>query len=84
MIKIKDRSMDLNLVFEGSSMEADLVNNILQDSGVETLVKNKNMGRLFPHYASTGGVQPVKIFVRNADYQKAQDIIKAFVKTDKP
>ena len=66
------------LVFEGSSVDADFMNNILEDSGITTFLKNKNMGQLFPHYASTGGFNPVKIYVNTADYEKAVQMVERF------
>lgn len=70
--------IEISLAFEGASNEADLVNNILEDCGIVTLVKNRNMGRLFPYYASHGGIQPVQIYVKSSDLEQARDIIKAY------
>ena len=69
---------NISLVFEGSSPDADFVENILKDSGISTFIKNKNMGQLFPYYASHGGIQPVKIFVQNSDLENATGIINAY------
>lgn len=70
---------EIRLVFEGSSVDAGFVTNILEDSGVSTLVKNKTLGSLYPHYASHGGVHPVKIFVKKSDYQNACGIIETYI-----
>ena len=35
----KDR---VHLVFDGSSIDAELIDNILKDSGIPTFLKNKN------------------------------------------
>ena len=69
---------EIKLVFEGSSVDADFVINILKDSGISTLVKNKNMGHLFPHYATYGGFHPVKIFVKKPDFENAREIITTY------
>jgi hypothetical protein len=72
---------NIRLVFEGSSTEADLVANILEDSGILTFIKNKRMGQLFPHYATHGGIHPVKIFVKSSEFEHASDLINAYFKT---
>lgn len=66
-----------DLVFTGSLHDAELVENILKDSGISTFVKNRNMGQIFPHF-SPGGMHPVKIFVHVTDSEKAKDIIKTY------
>jgi len=71
---------EIRLVFEGSSIDADFVSNILEDSGISTFVKNKTMGNLFPHYATHGGFKPVKIFVKKPDFENAQGIITTYFK----
>ena len=73
---------ELKLVFEGSSSDADLVSNILEDAGIQNLVKNKNMGTLFPHYATHGGIKPVKIFVRISELENAKNTINAYFNSE--
>ena len=69
---------EITLVFEGSSVDSDFVANILEDCGVPIFIRNKNMGNLFPHYATYGGFKPVKIFVRNADFENARGIVATY------
>lgn len=69
---------EIKLVFEGSSIDADFVTNILKDSGISTLVKNKNIGNLFPHHEIHGDFHPVKIFVKNSDFENARGIVEAY------
>ena len=66
----------IKLVFEGPSVKADYVNNTLESSGIRTFVKNKLMGQMFPLYASTAGINPVKIFVSPNDYGKSVKLIE--------
>ena len=76
------KSSDVSLVFEGPSTEADLINNILNDSGIRTFTKNKTMAALFPQNNNYGGLFSVKIYVTNSEYENAMDIIKAYTKSD--
>lgn len=67
-----------SLVFEGSSIEAELIQNILKDSGIATLMKDKMMGQLFPFF-SPAAVYPVKIFVDTDNFDRAIEIIKIYI-----
>jgi hypothetical protein len=58
-------------IFAGSSMEAEIVRNLLEDSDIEAFLKNEIMGTLAPWHTSPGGAGSVKVVVSNLDYAKA-------------
>jgi hypothetical protein len=70
---------DLVLVFEGLAGEANYIETILKDSEVFTFVKNEMMGQMFPHYATHGGINPIKILVKKGDFEKANEIIQNYI-----
>ena len=70
---------DLVLVFEGLASEANYIETILKDSEVFTFVKNEMMGQMFPHYATHGGINPIKSLVKKGDFEKANEIIQNYI-----
>jgi len=76
------KNSDIAMVYEGPSIEAELINNILIDSNIRTFTKNKNMAGLFPQNNNYGGLFSVKIYVANSEYENAMEIIQAYTKTD--
>ena len=69
---------DLVVVFAGASMEAEIVRNMLQNSGIMAFLKDQNVGTLAPWYTSPGGAGAVKIVVNDYDYEEAKAIIEAY------
>jgi len=70
---------NMKMVYEGDATEANYVHNVLKDSGIKSFLKNATMGQMFPHYASAGGVVPVKLFVHQNDVEKATGIITNYI-----
>ncbi len=73
-------SDDLKLVFTGNPIDADIVNQILQDNDIETLVRNEHIGTIAPWHASPGGIDPIDIFVLSENAEKAMELINEFLK----
>jgi len=69
---------DLIEVFAGSSIEAGIVQSMLQDAEINVFVKNENMGTIAPWQVSAGGVGAVTIVVGSKDYDEAKLIIEKF------
>lgn len=70
-------------VYCGSSWEAEMVKNILEDNGVEAFLKDEYTGTLAPWYTSSGGFGSVKVVVSSVDYEKAMLIVREFEKNIK-
>ena len=65
-------------VFAGSAMQASLVKSLLENSGIESFLKDEYMGTLNPWHAAPGGVEAVKVFVTNLDYEKAKIVVRDY------
>lgn len=73
------KSTDFSLAFEGKSVDANFVKNILEENGVKSFLKDDTMGQLFPLFVTHGGLHPVKVFVFKKDVKKAKTIIAEYV-----
>lgn len=69
---------DIIEVFAGSSIEAEIVKSMLQDSDIDVFLKNENMGTIAPWHVSAGGAGAVKIIINSNDYDKAKMIIEKY------
>ncbi|MDT8402647.1 MAG: DUF2007-related protein [Bacteroidales bacterium] len=65
-------------VFAGSFMQASLVKSLLEDTGIEAFLKDEYMGTLNPWHAAPGGVEAVKVFVSDRDYEKAKIVVREY------
>ena len=72
------KANDIIEVFAGSSIEAEIVKSILQDSDIEAFLKDENMGTIAPWHVSAGGAGAVKIIINSDDYEKAKLIIEKY------
>lgn len=66
------------LIYSGSPVDAIMVNQLLNESGIYTHVKNEIMGTLAPWQVTPGGMDPVEIFILSKDEAHAQSVISAF------
>jgi hypothetical protein len=66
------------LVFEGKSIDVNLVINILKSNNIDSFQKSTTLGQLFPLYISNGWVKPIKVFVNKEDLKKAKQIIEDY------
>jgi len=65
-------------VFSGSIWEAEMVKSILENSEIETFLKDENTGTLAPWYTAPGGAGSVKVVVSSLDYDKAKIIVTEY------
>jgi hypothetical protein len=70
-------------VFVGTSMDAEIVRSLLEDSDIKTFLKDDNMGTIAPWHVSAGGAGAVKIIINSNDYDKAKLIIEKYEKSKK-
>lgn len=66
---------DLVLVFEGKSLDADYIKNVLAENDITSLLKENLKGQLYPLYVNYGWIKPVKLFVEKRNEKKAKEII---------
>jgi hypothetical protein len=71
-------SEEFSIAFEGKSVDAEFVKNILDENSIECFLKDDNMGQLFPLFVTHGGINPVKVFVFQKDIDEAKKIIATY------
>ena len=69
------KSEEFSIAFEGKSVDAEFVKNILDENEIECFLKDDTMGHLFPLFVTHGGINPVKVFVFQKDIDEAKKII---------
>ena len=66
------------VIFRGNPIDAEMINQLLNDHGIVTLISNKLMGSIAPWQVSAGGFEPVEVIINKADEQRAHELIDAF------
>jgi len=74
---------DIIEVFSGTSIDAEIVRSLLEDSDIKTFLKDDNMGTIAPWHVSAGGAGAVKVIINGNDYDKANLIIKKYEESKK-
>ena len=69
---------DIIEVFAGTSIDAEIVRSLLEDSDIKTFLKDDNMGTIAPWHVSAGGAGAVKVIINSNDYDKAKLIIEKY------
>ena len=77
---MKNQEDKLITVFSGNPVEAEMANQLLNENGIETLVKNRLMGTIAPWQVSPGGHAPVEILIHQDDEVKAIELLADFHK----
>ncbi|WP_339737350.1 DUF2007 domain-containing protein [uncultured Sunxiuqinia sp.] len=75
---IKSPDSETMVIFTGKPIDAEMINQLLNDHGIVTLISNKLMGSIAPWQVSAGGFEPVEIIIKKTDEQKAHGLIAAF------
>nr|WP_294896734.1 DUF2007-related protein [uncultured Pedobacter sp.] len=65
-------------VFAGQLWQATMIQNILEDNGIQVFLENELMGTVAPWRVVAGGFNPVKVIVSNTDYEQAVKLIEEF------
>ena len=66
---------DFSVVYSGAALQADLLKSLLEGSGIQAVLEDEFLGRMYP-YAIPGGV---KVLVPNDDFDEAQEIVEQFL-----
>ena len=75
---IRTPDSETMVIFSGKPIEAEMINQLLNDRGIITLISNKLMGSIAPWQVSAGGFEPVEVIINKADEPKAHQLIAAF------
>jgi hypothetical protein len=65
----------LETVFTGSSVEAGVVQSLLESHGLTTYLSDEYVGTVAPHLAAGGGAGAVKVQVASTDAARARDLL---------
>ena len=66
------------VVFAGTTMEADLLRIHLQEHGIDARLENETAGTWLPYAAATAGVGAVQVNVPTADVEQARELMQRF------
>ncbi len=69
------RHEDFSIVYSGDSVQADLFKSILEGNGIQAVLEDEFLGRMYP-YAILGGV---KVLVPNDQFDEARQIVEKFL-----
>jgi hypothetical protein len=67
------------VVFNGSYLEAMNVRNLLEAKGISVFVQNEYMSNIEPWVVTSGGVNPVKLQIDEADLDEAKKTIEDYL-----
>ena len=70
---------ELVLIYTGGNIDADLLRNILEGSGIEAFLHHDNIGTIAPFYNAPGGVGAVRLMVPRRYLDMAEPIVKDFM-----
>ncbi|MBE0663373.1 MAG: DUF2007 domain-containing protein [Bacteroidales bacterium] len=65
-------------VFAGTTWQAEMVKSLLENAEINAFVKDGIMGTLNPWWTAPGGAGSVKVFVPNADFELAKQIVREY------
>lgn len=74
------KDFDLVQVFAGTSIQAEMVKSLLDDTKIKSFIKDEYMGNMFPFHTAPGAAGSVKVVVSNLDYEKAKVIVEEYYK----
>ncbi len=67
-------------IFNGITWQAQMVKNLLENSGIEAFLQDEIVGSLNLPWAAPGGLGLVKVIVLSSDYENAKLIVDEYEK----
>jgi hypothetical protein len=67
------------VVFSGSYFEAMNVRNLLESKGISVFSQNEYMSNIEPWVVTSGGVNPLKLQIDEADFDDAKKTIEDYL-----
>jgi hypothetical protein len=67
------------VVFSGSYFEAMNVRNLLESKGISVFSQNEYISNIEPWVVTSGGANPVKLQIDEADFDEAKNIIEDYL-----
>jgi hypothetical protein len=69
-------------VYQGSSVNAEMIVAFLEENGIMAAIRNKLMGSIAPWNVTPGGHEPAKVEVLETQKEEALILITEFFKTE--
>jgi len=73
---------EYTVIYRGKSIEVHQVKNLLETYRIDCFTKNDMLGQLFPLFGGHGAIDPVKLYVRKSEFQRANRIISDYFDAD--
>jgi hypothetical protein len=70
--------MKLVELYNGTLFECQMIKNLLENSGIESVLKDEIIGTRSPVWSPGSGV---RVIVADSDYEKARSIVTEYEKT---
>jgi len=67
-------------VFDGTMWQAGMVKSLLGNADINAFLNDEMMGTLNPWWTAPGGAGSVKVFVSDADFDRAKAIVNEYEK----
>ncbi len=67
-------------IFRGAVYQAQMVQNLLENAGIDSYLQDEISGTLNLPWDNTGGVGTVKVTVSSADYDEALSVVQEYKK----
>lgn len=75
---MKEINDSLVVVFAGTTLDAGMVQSLLEEEGIPAFIQNELMGSIAPWQVVAGGTGAVKVQVSTVDEEQALQIINDF------
>ena len=74
-----DSEMKIVVVFRGTTWQAGMVKNLLENEEIEAYLNGENRGTFNPGWTYTGEEGSVRVVVSSLDYQKAKKVVDDYM-----
>ncbi|MFP4023705.1 MAG: DUF2007 domain-containing protein [Thiohalospira sp.] len=76
-----DKHEDLKFLYSGTEINADVLKVILEENQIPALIRNDMKSGLAAGFGGSLSGFAAKVYVAEKDYEKAQKILKEFIKS---
>ena len=72
------KNEEFQVIFTGNPIDGEMIDQLLNENGIETMVNNQLMGSIAPWQVTAGGFNPVEIVINKNERDKAHQLIEEF------
>ena len=65
-------------IFAGTPWQAGMVKSLLENAEIEAFMADEIIGTLSPWWTAPGGAGAVKVYISNADFDKAKAVVEEY------